>query len=170
MRKIAVFCLALISVFAIFGSSALAAVSYDGNINEDLAVVLMDADSGKVLYEQKADERIRPASTTKVMTCLVALEHGNLNDTVTISAHAAGISGSVLEIENGEEIKLENLLIGMMLKSGNDAATAIAEHIGGTEEDFVAMMNDLAAGDRHDVQHFCKSARQGPGRTYGNGA
>ena len=144
MRKIAFICLAFITVFTMFVGSALAAVSYDGEINEDLAVVLMDADSGKVLYEQKADERIRPASTTKVLTCLVAIEHGNLNDTVTVSSHAAGVSGSELTIKTDEEFKLEDLLVGMILRSGNDAATAIAEHIGGTEEDFVTMMNDLA--------------------------
>ena len=145
LRKTALLCLAFILALTAFTGSALAVVTYDDEVNEDLAVVLMDADSGKILFEQKADEKIRPASTTKILTCLVALEHGNLNDTVTISAHAAGISGSVLEIENGEEIKLEDLLIGMMLKSGNDAATAVAEHIGGTEEDFVVMMNELAA-------------------------
>ena len=144
MRKIAFIWLAFLTAFTIFGSTALAAVTYDGDIGEDLAVVLMDADSGKVLYEQKAAERIRPASTTKILTCLVAIEHGNLNDMVTVSSYAAGVSGSDLTIKTGEEFKLEDLLIGMILRSGNDAATAIAEHIGGTEEDFVAMMNDLA--------------------------
>ncbi len=134
-------------MFTIFGGSALAAVSYDGDINEDLAVVLMDADSGMVLYEQKADERIRPASTTKIMTCLVAIEHGNLADKVTVSEYASRTTSgeSKLVIKAGEEIVLEDLLTGMMIKSGNDAAKAVAEHIGETEENFVVMMNELAA-------------------------
>ena len=146
MRKVAVIFLAFITVFNMFGGSALAAVSYDGEINEDLAVVLMDADSGKILYEQKADERIRPASTTKILTCLVAIENGNLTDKVTVSKYASQTTSgeSKLVIKEGEEIILEDLLTGMMIKSGNDAAKAVSEHIGETEEGFVAMMNDLA--------------------------
>lgn len=141
-------------VFTMFLNTALAVVSYTGDINKDLAVVLMDADSGKVLHEQKADEKIRPASTTKILTCIIAIEEGDLSSKVTVSDKAARTSGSQLIIKRGEEFVLEDLLIGMMMVSGNDAATAIAEHIGGSVEGFVEKMNSLAEKLGMTGSHF----------------
>ena len=104
----------------------------------------MDVDSGRVLYEQNADARMLIASTTKILTALVAIEEGNLSDTVTVSRQAALTEGSAMYLQEGEQLTLETLLYGLMLCSGNDAAVAIAEHVGGSQEKFVSMMNRRA--------------------------
>ena len=108
------------------------------------AAILMDADSGRVLYEQNADAQMLIASTTKIMTALVAIEEGNLSDTVTVSRKAAYTEGSAMYLKEGEKLTLETLLYGLMLCSGNDAAVAIAEHIAGSEADFAKLMNQKA--------------------------
>jgi len=84
------------------------------------------------------------ASTTKIMTAIVALEYGNLDDIVTIPPEASGIEGSSIWLSIGEEQRLEDLLYGLMLRSGNDAAMAIALHISGSVEDFSLLMNKTA--------------------------
>lgn len=108
------------------------------------AAIVIDADSGRVLYEKNAYSRRSIASTTKIMTAIVALENGNLDDRVKVSKRASSIWGSTIKLREGEELTLRELMYGMMLKSGNDAALAIAEHIGGTVENFAKMMNDKA--------------------------
>ena len=108
------------------------------------SAILMDVDSGRVLYEQNADARMLIASTTKILTALVAIEEGNLSDTVTVSRQAALTEGSAMYLQEGEQLTLETLLYGLMLCSGNDAAVAIAEHVGGSQEKFVSMMNRRA--------------------------
>ena len=108
------------------------------------AAILVDADSGRVLYEQNADAKMLIASTTKIMTALVAIREGNPGDTVTVSRSAAYTEGSAMYLKEGEELTLETLLYGLMLCSGNDAAVAIAEHVGGSVDGFVKMMNDTA--------------------------
>ncbi|MEE3420465.1 MAG: D-alanyl-D-alanine carboxypeptidase family protein [Lachnospiraceae bacterium] len=109
---------------------------------------LMDADTGAVLYDKGMNQQMFPASTTKVMTCLLALEYGKLDDTVTVTQTGVNyaVSGSSnLNTQVGEQFKLEDMLYAMMLKSANDIATTIGEHIGGGSIDkFVAMMNDKA--------------------------
>lgn len=154
MKRITSICLVFFTVMALFMGTAFAEAKYDGDIDEDLAVILLDADSGDVLHKQNEDKQIRPASTTKILTCIVALEKGNLNDTVTVSRKAEGISGSELEIVRGEEIKLKDLLGGMMMVSGNDAATAVAEHIADSTDDFVDMMNAKAKEIGMENSHF----------------
>lgn len=109
------------------------------------AAVLMDAESGRVLYEKNGHEPLRIASITKIMTAIIAIELGNLDDVVTVSPRASGVEGSSIYLVPGEKITLEALLYGLMLRSGNDAAVAIAEHIGGSEEGFVFLMNQKAA-------------------------
>lgn len=94
------------------------------------AAVLMDADSGRVLYEKNGYETLPMASTTKIMTCIVALENGNLEDTVTVSAYAASQPKVHLGMRQGQQFLLRDLLYSMMLESHNDSAVAIAEHIG----------------------------------------
>ncbi len=106
--------------------------------------VLMDASSGRVLTEQNANVKRGMASTTKIMTAIVAIEYGDLESVVTVSKNAAYIEGSSMWLKEGEKIKLESLLYGLMLNSGNDAATAIAEHIGGSVKGFATMMNNKA--------------------------
>jgi len=108
------------------------------------AAIVMDAASGRVLFEKNAYSRLPMASTTKIMTAIVALEQGNLDDIVVVSKRAAGIGGSTINLKTGQKIRLRELLYGLMLNSGNDAAIAIAEHIGGTVENFAEMMNKKA--------------------------
>lgn len=108
------------------------------------AAVLMDMDSGRVLYERNAGARMLIASTTKIMTALVAIRDGNLSDTVKVSREAAYTEGSSMYLKEGEELTLETLLYGLLLCSGNDAAVAVAEHVGGSVEGFVERMNDTA--------------------------
>lgn len=108
------------------------------------SAVLLDGDSGQVLYEKNADQKSLIASTTKIMTALVTLEHGNVQDVVVVPAAAAGIEGSSMYLKAGEQLTVEQLLYGMMLQSGNDAAAALALHIGGSIEGFAEMMNEKA--------------------------
>ena len=111
------------------------------------AALLIDLNTGRTVYEQDADERVYPASLTKIMTCLLALENGNLSDVITVDE--AALSGldqdsSVVGLKVGEQITLENLLYCMMVHSGNDAANVVAEYIAGSVADFVRMMNERA--------------------------
>jgi len=109
------------------------------------AAVLIEQQSGRVLFGTQHRERLGMASTTKIMTAIVALEHGDITDMVEVSVHAAAVEGSSMWLEAGEKIPLEDLIWGLMLASGNDAATAIAEHISGSEEAFAELMNETAA-------------------------
>lgn len=105
------------------------------------AASLIDVESGRILSSTRGDEELPIASLTKIMTAIVAIEHGKLSDRVKVSKRAYGKEGSSIYLHLGEEMSLENLLYGLMLRSGNDAATAIAEHVGGSEEGFVLLMN-----------------------------
>lgn len=108
------------------------------------SAILMDAGSGRILYEKNSEE-IRPmASTTKIMTCILALEYGNLEDLVEVSTYAASMPKVKLNMRAGERYCLKDLLYSLMLESHNDSAVAIAEHIGGSVEEFAAMMNQKA--------------------------
>ena len=106
--------------------------------------IALDSKTKQVLFEQNADEIVPMASTTKILTALVAITHGDLDREVTISKNAASIRGSKVGYVAGEKIKLRELLYGLMYKSGNDAAIAIAEDIGGSIEGFAKIMNDYA--------------------------
>ena len=106
---------------------------------------LMDASSGRVLYGKKENEALPMASTTKIMTCILALENGNLKDTVTFSEKATSMPKVHLGAGKGKSFLLQDLLYSLMLESHNDTAVAIAEHIGGSVEGFAAMMNAKAA-------------------------
>lgn len=108
------------------------------------AAVLMDQASGQVLFAHNPHQRRAPASTTKILTAIVALEFGNLDDVVTVSEHAAATEGSTMDLVAGERYSLRELLWGLMLESGNDAAVAIAEHIAGSEAAFARLMNETA--------------------------
>lgn len=106
--------------------------------------IVIELNSGRVLYEKNAEDRAFPASTTKIMTALLAIENGNLDKKVKVSQNAVGVEGSSIYLEKGEKISLRDLVYGLMLRSGNDAAVAISEEIGGTTENFVTMMNRRA--------------------------
>ena len=109
-----------------------------------LSAVLMDGDSGRVLYEKEGYTARPNASTTKVMTCILALEKGSGDDYVMVSENAASQPEVKLNLKEGEQYYLEDLLYSLMLKSHNDTAVAIAEHIGGSVEGFAKMMNAKA--------------------------
>ena len=108
------------------------------------SAVVMEAATRKILYARDMKARRFPASTTKAMTLIVALEKGNLSDIVTVSRNAAGTDGSTLWLEEGDKIPLEDLLYGIMMMSGNDATIAIAEHIAGSVDAFTKMMTEKA--------------------------
>ena len=107
--------------------------------------VLIDAKSGRVLFGQNENERFPMASTTKIMTALLALESCSLDETVTASENASGVPGTSIYLGVGETLTMEEMLYGLLLRSGNDAAVAIAEHVAGSVEDFAARMNARAA-------------------------
>ncbi len=106
--------------------------------------ILMEQHSGRVLYEKNAHAPLRIASITKIMTAILAIESGKLDDTVKVSNKAIHTEGSSLYLQPNEKMKLIDLTYGLMLRSGNDAAVAIAEHVGGSLEEFVDMMNKKA--------------------------
>ena len=116
------------------------------------AAVLMDADSGRLLYEKNGEKRMLIASTTKLMTALVALEQGGLQQEITVTGgHMA--EGSSMYLRPGEKLTLETLLYGLLLCSGNDAALAVTECMGGAVP-FVARMNEKAAELGMENTHF----------------
>ncbi|MDQ0219039.1 D-alanyl-D-alanine carboxypeptidase [Peribacillus cavernae] len=116
--------------------------------------ILMEEGSGRVIYQENAHQKSKIASITKIMTALLAVESGKLDKTVTISGHAVGTEGSSLFLKNGEKMKLEDLTYGLMLRSGNDAAVAIAEYVGGSLDGFVWMMNRKAEEIGMKNTHF----------------
>lgn len=116
------------------------------------AAILIDARTGQVLYEKNADKREYPASMTKMMTCILALEKGNPLKTIAISANAANVEST--ELYGGEWIRLGDLTYQMMLISDNGAATAIAEAIGGNVNHFASMMNEKARAIGAVGTHF----------------
>jgi len=111
-------------------------------------------DEGTVFWSRSADTRVPMASTTKIMTTIVVLEHRNLDDMVTVSDNAAGQEPTVIGLYAGEQISIRDLLYGLMLVSGNDAAVALAEEVGGSVEGFADMMNAKAAELGMDNTHF----------------
>ena len=108
------------------------------------AAVLMDGDTGRILYGKNQDQTLPMASTTKIMTCILALENASLDDVVEVSSYAASMPDVQLNIREGEQYRLEDLLYSLMLESHNDTAAAIAEHVAGTREAFAGMMNQKA--------------------------
>ena len=117
---------------------------------EAASAVLMEKETGTILCEQNAHDKLEPASVTKVMTLLLVMEaidggRLNLEDTVQVSAHAASMGGSQVYLKEGELMSVHDLLKAVTVASGNDAAVALAEHLAGSEEAFVARMNQRAA-------------------------
>jgi len=109
------------------------------------SAILIDADSGRVMFEKNAELRLPMASTTKIMTALVALERGDPDETVKIMPEAVGVEGSSIYLTLGEELTLRELLYALLLASANDAATAIAVHISGSVDAFAELMNEKAS-------------------------
>ncbi len=106
--------------------------------------ILYDKTYQTVLYEKEARERVPNASTTKILTAIVAYENANVNDVVVVSRNAANMGGSVIHLRSGDHVSLDGLIKGLLVHSGNDAAIAIAEYVGGDVETFSEMLNDKA--------------------------
>ncbi len=137
MKKKLIIVLALIQIFCF------AVVWADPNVAAP-AAILIDGKTGRVLHEKNADQQMYPASTTKIMTCILAIEKGSLNDIVTIGKNPAALierGSSQIYLIPGEQLTLEQLIYALMLSSANDAAIAIAEHISGSVESFSDLMN-----------------------------
>lgn len=139
---------------ACFGSAAPAYAAPDRIGTRAESAALIDVKSGRLLYSQQGSKRMRIASLTKIMTAIVAIEQGKLSDSVKVSKAAYGKEGSSIYLKLGEEMSLHHLLYGLMLRSGNDAATAIAEHVGGSEQGFVYLMNEKARELGMEGSHF----------------
>ena len=137
-------------------------ISYDGSTDVH-AAGLFDVDGASVRYSNRIHDRLYPASTTKILTALIALERGNLSDVVTVGKNADvssfPVDASLCGLHEGDQLTLETLLYGLLLSSGNDAATAIAEYISGSEEAFVEEMNDRAKELMAVNTHFYESTR-----------
>lgn len=108
------------------------------------AAIVIENTTGTVLYAKNPHQTRAPASTTKILTALLALERGGLDEIVTVSRYAAGTRGSSARLYTGQRIRMIDLLHGLLLNSGNDAAVAVAEHISGSEDAFVRLMNERA--------------------------
>lgn len=118
------------------------------------SAVLTDADTGRILYGKDAGTPMANASTTKIMTCLLAIESGKIQDTVTFSEHACSMPKVRLGCPTGTQFVLEDLLYSLMLESHNDTAAAIAEHVAGSVEAFADLMNERAAEFGCQNTHF----------------
>ncbi len=143
--------------FLLFSSLSTAFASYEKKAPTGLTAkgaVLLDRQSGQILFEQNADERLYPASITKILTAILALENGDLQAMVKTSKLAREQEGNRIYLEYDEEQTLENLLYGLMLNSGNDAAVAIAEHLAGSVERFAELMNRKAVALGARNSHF----------------
>ncbi|MEF9951834.1 MAG: D-alanyl-D-alanine carboxypeptidase family protein [Clostridium sp.] len=153
--KVKIICLVLSFIIAFSGNSIVYAKKDDVKLNCHAAVVI-DQYSKRVLYGKNHNKILAMASTTKIITAIVAIENSPLTDKVTISKKAASVNGSSAGLKEGEVVTLEELVYGLMMKSGNDAAVAIAEHVGGgSVENFIALMNkkvvDIGLFDTHFV-------------------
>lgn len=118
------------------------------------AAVIYDRKSKKIIWGKKENEKRPMASTTKIMTAIIVLENANLSDTVTVSKKSAGTGGSRLGLKVGDKITVNNLLYGLLMVSGNDAAVALAEHVGGSVEGFADKMNQKAKELGLENTHF----------------
>ncbi len=133
------------SILTVFFFSTNVYSSYEKDILSisSNAAIVMDFDTGAVLYEKNANKRIYPASTTKILTSIVAIENGDLNKKITVSKNALKgqeNNGTHIGLKAGETITLKDAIYSMMLESANDSAIAIAEDIGGSEEKFAEML------------------------------
>ena len=140
--------LAVLTAIALFCCSALPARAEEETAEQlklyAQAAVLMDADSGRILYGKNEEDILPMASTTKIMTCILALEYGNPEEIVEVSAYATSMPKVKLYVRQGEKYRLKDLLYSLMLESHNDSAVVIAEAVGGSVEGFATMMNQKA--------------------------
>lgn len=155
LTKLIVTLLILITIFINIPVLSLAKEEGEEEIDITSRIALIyDRASGKILYEKNGNKQTPMASTTKVMTAIVVLESAKLTDTVTITSKAASMGGSRLGLKKDDKITVNDLLYGLMLRSGNDAAVALAIHVGGSIEGFADMMNKKALEMGLTNSHF----------------
>lgn len=148
-----------LTAFALTGPAHAAPEIAPGSTVKAASVIVLDVDRDQLLYEQNADALIPPASLTKIMSIFVALDSidagkADMNSLVPISKHAAETGGSRMGLTEGETVSLNDLFLGMSVSSGNDASMAVAEFIGGSEQNFVDMMNAKASSLGMSNTHF----------------
>lgn len=149
LKRISIFTITAIFILSLFLPRVVVHAAELDLAPNAKSAVLMDADTGTVIYEKNSHEKLPPASITKVMTMLLVMEaieqkKLKLTDSVTVSENASSKGGSQIFLEPGETMTVHDMLKGVAVGSANDASVALAEHIGGTEENFVAMMNTRA--------------------------
>ena len=142
-KKFKVYLSLFLSLFLLFTSLVQNVYAEDMYVNA-ISAIALDCDSKLVLYQKNAYTPIEIASTTKIITALVAIKCGDLNKKITVSKKAATVRGSEIGLKEGEKITLKELLYGLLLRSGNDAAIAIAEGISGSVDEFLKLMNEYA--------------------------
>ena len=166
MKRFGTNCFLLLILFSlIFSSSTFAANDKLSLVGE--GILLMDYDTSRILYEENSNERLYPASTTKIMTAILAIELGNMQDIVEVDEEVVNLTkGSHIALDYNEQMKFEDLINALMVASANDAANAIAKHLTGSIDEFVALMNakaiELGALDTnfmnpnglHDDNHY----------------
>ncbi|OCA90979.1 D-alanyl-D-alanine carboxypeptidase [Bacillus sp. FJAT-27225] len=143
MKKVKQFFLCLLISVLITGGLLPSGASASLSVSAS-AAILIEQETGRILFEKNAQTPMRIASITKIMTAILAIESGKMNQLATVSEKAVRTEGSSIYLKPGEKIKLEDLVYGLMLRSGNDAAAAIAEFVGGSEEGFAFLMNQKA--------------------------
>lgn len=153
-RIVAIFVLIITLLLSTINASASPVVT--PAVSAD-AAILIDGSTGQILYEKNIHKKRPPASTTKIMTSLLAIESCLLEQNVTVSPKAASVGESSIYLQDNEVIPLQDLLYGAMLNSGNDACVAIAEHVAGTEENFVSLMNHTAKKLGAINTNFCNT-------------
>lgn len=158
-----IFCVFILSLFLFQNYISVGAENLDISNLPANSYILMEANTGKVLNEKNPDEKMSPASMTKIMTMLLLVEkielgEISLNDMVTASKHANSMGGSQIWLNIGEQMSVEDLLKAIAVNSANDAAVAIAEHVAGSEENFVDLMNKKANELGMANSHFCNAS------------
>ncbi|WP_229683020.1 D-alanyl-D-alanine carboxypeptidase family protein [Virgibacillus oceani] len=141
MKKIMIMMTAMVMLNVYFSMKTFAGSDESIPTLSSDAAIMIDADNGSVLYEKNADEKMYPASLTKIATAIYAIETGNLDDIVTVSKKARNVDGTRVYLEEGEQVTLKKLLQGLLINSGNDAGVAIAEHLSGSVKQFSSDIN-----------------------------
>lgn len=151
IKRAALLLLTVLMALPLYGASGVGAAPPDLSAKR---AALINADTGELIYGKNEHERASMASTTKIMTSLLALESGKPNDVVTASAQAVRVEGTSIGLRAGDQITLKTLVCGMLLESGNDAANVTAEYLAGSNDAFAAMMNKRAAEIGMQDTHF----------------
>ena len=157
MRKRTALLLLLALLLPALPARAFLSTAGDPPLVSAQSAIVYEPLSGTVLFEKEPDLRMLIASTTKIMTAMIVLEHCALNETVTVTPEHASVEGSSMYLRAYEYYTVEDLLYGLMLASGNDAAAALADHCAGSMEAFAALMNEKAEALGLQNSHFANS-------------